>query len=67
MNIKKYLSLFTVKKDQKPSHSGQKKPKPPKYLTKLEQIPQLNETERRDLEKVNDQFVSEPMIIINHL
>jgi lysine 2,3-aminomutase len=57
MNIKKYLSLFTVKKDQKPSHSGQKKPKPPKYLTKLEQIPQLNETERRDLEKVNDQFV----------
>jgi lysine 2,3-aminomutase len=31
--------------------------KKPKYLTKLEQIPQLNETEKQELQKVNDTFV----------
>ena len=29
----------------------------PKYLTKLDQIPQLTETEKRELQKVNDKFV----------
>lgn len=33
------------------------KPKSPKYLTKLEQIPQLSEDERAGLEKVNEQFI----------
>ena len=28
-----------------------------KYLTKLEQIPQLTDTEREEMQKVNDQFV----------
>jgi len=31
--------------------------KKPKYLTKLDQIPQLTETEKRELQKVNDKFV----------
>ena len=29
----------------------------PKYLTKLDQIPQLTEAEKRELQKVNDKFV----------
>ena len=28
-----------------------------KYLTKLEQIPQLTEKEREEMQKVNDRFV----------
>lgn len=31
--------------------------KKPKYLTKLDQIPQLTEPEKRELQKVNDKFV----------
>jgi lysine 2,3-aminomutase len=31
--------------------------KKPKYLTKLEQIPQLTETKKQELQKVNDKFV----------
>ena len=31
--------------------------KKPKYLTKLDQIPQLTESEKRELQKVNDKFV----------
>ena len=57
MNIKKYFDQSTWKKDQEIHESGEKKPKSPKYLTKLEQIPQLSETEKNDLEKVNEQFV----------
>jgi len=57
MNIKKYFDQSTWKKDQDIHESGEKKPKSPKYLTKLEQIPQLSETEKNDLEKVNEQFV----------
>jgi len=57
MNIKKYFDQSTWKKDQDINESGEKKPKSPKYLTKLEQIPQLSETEKNDLEKVNEQFV----------
>ena len=57
MNIKKYFDPSTRKKDQDIYKNGEKKPKSPKYLTKLEQIPQLSETEKNDLEKVNEQFV----------
>ena len=57
MNIKKYFDQSTGKKDQDIHKNGEKKPKPPKYLTKLEQIPQLSETEKNDLERVNEQFV----------
>ncbi len=31
--------------------------KKPRYLTKLDQIPQLSETEKQELQKVNDKFV----------
>ena len=31
--------------------------KKPKYLTKLDQIPQLTEPEKQELQKVNDKFV----------
>ncbi len=31
--------------------------KKPKYLTKLDQIPQLSEAEKRELQKINDKFV----------
>ena len=57
MNIKKYFDQSTGKKDQDLHKNEAIKPKPPKYLTKLEQIPQLSDTERTDLEKVNEQFV----------
>ncbi len=57
MNIKKYFDQSTWKKDQDIYKNGEKKPKSPKYLTKLEQIPQLSATERVDLEKVNKEFV----------
>ena len=57
MNIKKYFDQSTGKKDQDIYKNREKKPKSPKYLTKLEQIPQLSETEKNDLEKVNEQFV----------
>ena len=57
MNIKKYFEQSTREKDQDINKNGEKKPKPPKYLTKLEQIPQLSDAEKIDLEKVNEQFV----------
>ena len=57
MNIKKYFSKPVDKKAQNTAGNGQKSPKPPKYLTKLEQIPQLSATERKELEKVNELFV----------
>jgi lysine 2,3-aminomutase len=57
MNIKKYFDQSAGKKDQDIHKNGEKKPKPPKYLTKLEQIPQLSDAEKIDLEKVNEQFV----------
>ena len=57
MNIKKYFDQSTGKKDQDIHKNGENKPNSPKYLTKLEQIPQLSETEKNDLEKVNEQFV----------
>ena len=57
MNIKKYFSKPVDKKAQNTAGNGQKSPKPPKYLTKLEQIPQLSATERKELEKVNELFI----------
>ena len=54
MNIKKSISQPIDKND---TRIGVNKAKPPKYLTKLAQIPQLSETERNDLEKVNEEFV----------
>ena len=57
MNIKKYFSKPIDKKAQNTTGNGGKSPKPPKYLTKLEQIPQLSATERKELEKVNELFI----------
>ena len=57
MNIKKYFSKPVDKKAQNTAGNGQKSPKPPKYLTKLEQVPQLSATERKELEKVNELFI----------
>ena len=56
MGEKKYFSESDNNKNYTPEN-GKKMVKPPKYLTKLAQIPQLSETERSDLEKVNEEFV----------
>lgn len=57
MTIKKYFGGPADNNENHAPSNGQKKAKPPKYLTKLAQIPQLSEAERSDLEKVNEQFV----------
>ena len=54
MNIKKSISQ-PIDKNHTPTAGNSAKP--PKYLTKLAQVPQLSETERNDLEKVNEEFV----------
>jgi len=55
MKKEKHLNRFSEKNDT--AGSGRLKPKSLKYLTKLEQIPQLSDAEREDLEKVNEQFI----------
>ena len=57
MNIKKHLSQFIAKTCRNTAGNGHQKRKSPKYLTRLDQIPQLSSTEREDLEKVNEQFI----------
>ena len=57
MNIKKYFSKPADKEVPVTANNGQKIPKRPKYLTKLEQIPQLSAIERKQLEKVNELFI----------
>ncbi|HJL72852.1 MAG TPA: KamA family radical SAM protein [Nitrospinaceae bacterium] len=55
MKSAKHLSQATENKGG--SGNGQQKPKSPKYLTRLGQIPQLGHEEREQLEKVNEQFI----------
>ena len=55
MKIEKHLGQSTATNDL--AGNGHRKPKSPKYLTKLGQIPQLSDAEREDLEKVNEQFI----------
>ena len=57
MNIKKYFSKPADKEVPVTANNGQKIPKRPKYLTKLEQIPQLSAIERKQLERVNELFI----------
>ena len=57
MNIKKYFSKPADKEVPVTANNGQKSPKRPKYLTKLEQIPQLSAIERKQLERVNELFI----------
>ena len=57
MNIKKYFGKPADNEVTVTAGNGQKSPKRPKYLTKLEQIPQLSATERKQLEKVNELFI----------
>ena len=54
MNIKKSISQPI---DKNHTRTAGNSAMPPKYLTKLAQVPQLSETERNDLEKVNEEFV----------
>jgi len=54
MNIKKSISQPI---DKNHTRTAGNSAKPPKYLTKLAQVPQLSETERNNLEKVNEEFV----------
>ena len=55
MKSAKHLSQATENKAG--SGNGPQKPKSPKYLTRLGQIPQLGHEEREQLEKVNEQFI----------
>ena len=55
MKSAKHLSQATENKGG--SGNGPQKPKSPKYLTRLGQIPQLGHEEREQLEKVNEQFI----------
>jgi KamA family protein len=55
MKFTKYFSRSTEKVDG--NGNGQDKPKSPKYLTKLEQVPQLRPDEREELEEVGQKFV----------
>jgi len=55
MKIEKHLDQPTKEIDV--AGNGHSNLKPPKYLTKLRQIPQLSHAEREELEKVNEQFV----------
>ena len=54
MNIKKSISQPI---DKNHTRTAGNSARPPKYLTKLAQVPQLSETERNNLEKVNEEFV----------
>ena len=55
MKFTKYFGRSTKKVDG--NGNGQNKPKSPKYLTKLEQVPQLLPGEREELEEVGQKFV----------
>ncbi|MDP6711673.1 MAG: KamA family radical SAM protein [Nitrospinaceae bacterium] len=55
MKSAKHLSQVT--ENNGGNGNGQQKPKSPKYLTRLGQIPQLGHEEREQLEKVNEQFI----------
>ena len=54
MNIKKSISQPI---DKNHTRTAGNSARPPKYLTKLAQVPQLSETEINNLEKVNEEFV----------
>ena len=54
MNIKKSISQPI---DKNHTRTAGNSASPPKYLTKLAQVPQLSATERNNLEKVNEEFV----------
>ena len=55
METEKHLSQ--VAENNGGNGNGHQKPKSPKYLTRLEQIPQLEPKEREQLEEVNEQFI----------
>ena len=57
MNLRKYFGLSADRNKNNTRSNGQNKAKPIKYLTKLEQIPQLSVAEKEELEKVNEQFI----------
>ncbi len=57
MELEKHLGQTTENNGGNGNGNGHQKPRSPKYLTRLEQIPQLDSDEREQLEKVNEQFV----------
>ena len=57
MESEKHLGQITEHNGGNGNGNGHQKPRSPKYLTRLEQIPQLDSDEREQLEKVNEQFV----------
>ncbi len=57
MELEKHLGQITENNGGNGNGNGHQKPRSPKYLTRLEQIPQLDSDEREQLEKVNEQFV----------
>jgi len=57
MESEKHLGQTTENSGGNGNGNGHQKPRSPKYLTRLEQIPQLDSDEREQLEKVNEQFV----------
>ncbi|MDP7148470.1 MAG: KamA family radical SAM protein [Nitrospinaceae bacterium] len=57
MESEKHLGQTTENNGGNGNGNGHQKPRSPKYLTRLEQIPQLDSDEREQLEKVNEQFV----------
>mgnify|MGYP001199228541 FL=1 len=57
MESEKHLGQITENNGGNGNGNGHQKPRSPKYLTRLEQIPQLDSDEREQLEKVNEQFV----------
>ena len=56
MESEKHLGQTTENNGGNGNGNGHQKPRSPKYLTRLEQIPQLDSDEREQLEKVNEQF-----------
>ena len=54
MKAERHLVQSDAKNDRT---DGKSMPKSPKYLTKLKQIPQLSHAERKELEKVNEEFI----------
>ena len=56
MELEKHLGQTTENNGGNGNGNGHQKPRSPKYLTRLEQIPQLDSDEREQLEKVNEQF-----------
>ena len=57
MNIKKYFSHLAGNNVKSAPVKKKNKDNYIKYLTRPTQIPQLSDAEKKDLEKVNEQFV----------